>query len=169
MSDAEEREDREILMEIKGLMIDPATNHPIVILRDDEGDRFLPIWIGIFEASAIQMKLEAVRTERPMTHDLLASVFAELGAEVRRIRVSDLRENTFYAEIEAVNAAGETVLIDSRPSDALALSLRVGAPIWVSEDVLERARNSAQPAADEEKLREWFAGLDPDDLGKYTM
>ncbi|MEM1249929.1 MAG: bifunctional nuclease family protein [Acidobacteriota bacterium] len=169
MSEAEEQEDREILMEIKGLMIDPATNHPIVILRDDEGDRFLPIWIGIFEASAIQMRLESVQTERPMTHDLLGSVFSELGAEVRRIRVCDLRENTFFAEIEVETEHGEIVRIDSRPSDAMALALRVGAPVWVKENVLERARSSAQPAADEEKLREWFAGLDPDDLGKYTM
>lgn len=155
-------------MEIKGLMIDPATNHPIVILRDDAGDRFLPIWIGIFEAGAIQMKLEGVKAERPMTHDLLAKVIGELGGEARRVVIRDLVENTFFAWIEVDTAAGPQQ-IDSRPSDALALALRLELPIFVREEVLEQARSSAQPAADEEKLREWFDGLDPDDLGKYTM
>ena len=161
-------EQREVEMEVKGLMIDPATNHPIVILRDEEGDRFLPIWIGIFEAGAIQMKLEGVETERPMTHDLLTSVFREMGGEVSRITICDLQDNTFFASIR-VQLGDRRVEIDSRPSDALALALRVDVPIFVREDVIERARSSTKPAADEEKLREWFEGLDPDDLGKYTM
>ncbi len=155
-------------MEVKGLMVDPATNHPIVILRDEAGDRFLPIWIGIFEAGAIQMKLEGMSSERPMTHDLLRAVFGELGGRVVRITICDLRENTFFASIR-VEQDGAVREIDARPSDALALALRAEVPVFVSEEVLERARTSDQPAADEAKLREWFEGLDPDDMGKYTM
>ena len=114
------------------------------------------------------MKLEDVKAKRPMTHDLLASLIDELGGEARRVVIRDLIENTFFAWIEIETSTGSHQ-IDSRPSDALALALRLELPIFVREDVLERARNSAQPAADEEQLREWFDGLDPDDFGKYTM
>ena len=157
-------------MTIKGLMIDPSSNHPIVILRNEERDVFLPIWIGVFEASAIQLELEGIEPERPMTHDLLASTFEALGAKIERIVVSDLKENTFFASI-VVHQAGESREIDSRPSDALALALRVGAPVYVSEDVLSRARTAgpSSDATDEERLKEWFEGLGEEDLGKYTM
>src|SRR4026209_2076762 len=119
-----------IEMQIKGLMMDPVTGMPIVILRDAENQRVLPIWVGPVEANAIALQIENVAPPRPMTHDLLRNVLIELGATLKRVIVSDLRENTFYAYLE-LDRAGETILIDSRPSDAIALSLRTKAPVFV--------------------------------------
>ena len=157
-------------MSIKGLMVDPVTNTPIVILRDKEGQRVLPIWVGIFEANAIALQIENVSTPRPMTHDLLRNVIHDLKASVQKIVVCDLQENTFYALIHLL-VKGETVAIDARPSDAIALALRTRAPIFVEDTVLDNAKtvDSAPEKTDADRLHKWLESLDPDDLGKYKM
>src|ERR1700757_4099596 len=160
----------QIEMSIKGLMVDPITNTPIVILRDQEGQRVLPIWVGIFEANAIALQIENISTPRPMTHDLLRNVIQDLNATVQKIVVCDLQENTFYALIYlALN--GDTVTIDARPSDAIALALRTRAPIFVEETVIDNAKpfDFATEKPDAERLHKWLESLDPEDLGKYKM
>jgi bifunctional DNase/RNase len=160
----------QIEMSIKGLMVDPITNTPIVILRDKDGQRVLPIWVGIFEANAIALQIENVTTPRPMTHDLLRNVIQDLKATVQKIVVCDLQENTFYALIYlALN--GDVLTIDARPSDAIALALRTRAPIFVEEAVIDNAKpfDVAVDKPDEERLHKWLESLDPDDLGKYKM
>ena len=160
----------QIEMVIKGLMVDPVTNTPIVILRDKEGQRVLPIWVGVFEANAIALQIENVATPRPMTHDLLRNVIYDLKADIQKIVVCDLKDNTFYALLYlAVN--GEVVAIDARPSDAIALALRVRAPIFVDEKVIANAKTSdlGPDKADSEQLQKWLEGLDPEELGKYKM
>lgn len=160
----------QIEMTIKGLMVDPVTNMPIVLLRDSGGERVLPIWVGVFEANAIALQIENVATPRPMTHDLLRNIITDLKGSVERIVVTDLKENTFYALIY-LRVAGELVAVDARPSDAIALALRTKAPIYVEEVVIEHARSSdASPdRADADKLQKWLESLSPDDLGKYKM
>ncbi len=160
----------QIEMTIKGLMVDPITNMPIVILRDAAGDRVLPIWVGIFEANAIALQIENVATPRPMTHDLLRNVIHDLKAAVQKIVVSDLQENTFYAVIYLAVGA-DTVAIDARPSDAIALALRTRAPIFVEESVIENAKtmDPASEKPDSDRLHKWLESLDPEDLGKYKM
>jgi bifunctional DNase/RNase len=160
----------QIEMTIKGLMVDPITNTPIVILRDQEGHRVLPIWVGIFEANAIALQIENVTTPRPMTHDLLRNVIHDLKATVERIVVCDLQDNTFYALIY-LTRAGETMAIDARPSDAIALALRTRAPIFVEESVIDNAKTTdlAPDKPDADRLHKWLESLDPDDLGKYKM
>ena len=157
-------------MTIKGLMVDPITNMPIVILRDEDGDRVLPIWVGIFEANAIALQIENVTTPRPMTHDLLRNVIADLDGSVEKIVVSDLKESTFYALIY-VRIRGELVAVDARPSDAIALALRVSAPIYVEDEVVKNARNLdfSPDKGDSERLAKWLESLDPEELGKYKM
>ncbi len=157
-------------MTIKGLMVDPITNMPIIILKDKGGDRVLPIWVGIFEANAIALQIENISTPRPMTHDLLRNVIADLNGQVDRIVVSDLKENTFYAVIY-LRVAGDTVGIDARPSDAIALALRARAPIFVEDAVIDNAKtlDPVPDRADAERLQKWLESLDPDDLGKYKM
>ena len=160
----------EIEMTIKGLMIDPITNMPIVILKDKEGSRILPIWVGIFEANAIALQIENISTPRPMTHDLLKNVLSDLEANVQKIVVCELKDNTFYAMIY-VSRNGEVIAIDSRPSDAIALALRTKAPIFVEESVVESAKGMdlTKDTTDSEKLQKWLEGLNPEDLGKYKM
>jgi bifunctional DNase/RNase len=160
----------QIEMTIKGLMVDPVTNTPIVVLRDSEGQKVLPIWVGVFEANAIAVQIENVPTPRPMTHDLLKNVIEDLHARVERIVVTDLKENTFFALIH-LTVGGEHVAIDARPSDAIALALRASAPIFVEERVIEQSRlvEPATPQAESERLHKWLESLDPDDLGKYKM
>ena len=131
----------QIEMAIKGLMVDPITNMPIVVLREVDGERVLPIWVGVFEANAIALQVENVQTPRPMTHDLLSNVIDELGAQVERIVVSDLKENTFYALLHVTSTTGP-VTIDARPSDAIALALRTGSRIFVEENVISSARSA---------------------------
>ena len=157
-------------MSIKGLMVDPVTNMPIVILHDAEGQRVLPIWMGVFEANAIALQIENVSPPRPMTHDLLRNVIHDLKADVRKIVVSDLKDNTFYAIIHLV-AQGEPVVIDARPSDAIALALRVRAPIYAEDAVIDQAKsmNITPDKADSERLQKWLEALDPEDMGKYKM
>lgn len=160
----------QIEMTIKGLMVDPDTNMPIVILRDKEGQRVLPIWVGLFEANAIALQIENVSTPRPMTHDLLRNVIADLQASVQKIVVCDLQENTFYALIYlALN--GDTVAVDARPSDAIALALRTKAPIFVEDRVIDHAKtvNVAADKNDTARLQKWLESLDPEELGKYKM
>lgn len=162
-------EDHELKMEIKGLMLDPSSNVPIVILRDEESQRFLPIWIGVFEANAIALRLEGVEPPRPMTHDLLRNSLATLGAEVQKVVINELRDTTFYALIH-LQRNGEALTLDARPSDAIALAVRVEAPIFAMHSVLESAQASDVPdASDEERLKKWLEELSPEDLGKYTM
>ena len=159
-----------IEMTIKGLMVDPITNMPIVVLKDTQGERVLPIWVGIFEANAIALQIENIATPRPMTHDLLRNVINDLDGQVVRVVVSDLKENTFYAVIH-LTVRGEAVAIDARPSDAIALALRTRSPILVDETVIDTAKTidftSERPDAD--RLQKWLESLDPDDLGKYKM
>jgi bifunctional DNase/RNase len=159
-----------IEMTIKGLMIDPITNMPIVMLKDVQGTRMLPIWVGIPEANAIAMQMENVATQRPMTHDLLRNVIRDLDGTVERVVVSDLRDNTFYAIIH-LSVRGERVAIDARPSDAIALALRAGAPILVEETVIDNAKSGDLPY-DREDAKHWkkvLEDLDPEELGKYKM
>jgi bifunctional DNase/RNase len=160
----------QIEMTIKGLMVDPVTNMPIVILRDQEGQRVLPIWVGIFEANAIALQIENVPTARPMTHDLLRNVISDLKGSVQKIVVCDLQDNTFYALIY-VSLGGDTLAIDARPSDAIALALRARAPIFVEDSVIDNAKTVDLSAdkADSDRLHKWLESLDPDDLGKYKM
>jgi uncharacterized protein len=160
----------QIEMTIKGLMVDPITNMPIIILRDKEGQKVLPIWVGIFEANAIALQIENISTPRPMTHDLLRNVIEDLKASVEKIVVCDLQENTFYALIY-LSVHGETVAIDARPSDAIALALRTQAPIFVEDDVIDHAKtvDISAEQADSERLQKWLESLDPEDLGKYKM
>ena len=160
----------QIEMTIKGLMVDPITNTPIVVLRDEDGQRVLPIWVGIFEANAIALQIENVTTPRPMTHDLLRNVIQDLNATVDRIVVSDVQDTTYYALIY-LTRGGETLAIDARPSDAIALALRTRAPIFVEDSVIEHAKtiDFTPDKPDTERLHKWLESLDPEDLGKYKM
>ena len=159
-----------IEMTIKGLMVDPITNMPIVILKDKDGDRVLPIWVGIFEANAIALQIENIATPRPMTHDLLRNIITDLDGQVDRVVVSDLKDNTFFAIIH-LTVKGEAVVVDARPSDAIALALRTRAPILVEETVIDTAKtiDFASERADSDRLQKWLESLDPDDMGKYKM
>jgi uncharacterized protein len=159
-----------IEMTIKGLMVDPITNMPIVILKDKDGDRVLPIWVGIFEANAIALQIENIATPRPMTHDLLRNVISDLNGQVDRVVVCDLKDNTFYAIIH-LTVRGERVAVDARPSDAIALALRTRSPILVEETVIDNAKtvDFTSERTDTDRLQKWLESLDPDELGKYKM
>jgi bifunctional DNase/RNase len=159
-----------IEMTIKGLMVDPITNMPIVILKDKDGERVLPIWVGIFEANAIALQIENIATPRPMTHDLLRNIITDLDGQVDRVVVSDLKDNTFFAIIY-LTVKGEAVVVDARPSDAIALALRTRAPILVDETVIDNAKtvDFSSERADSDRLQKWLESLDPDDMGKYKM
>ena len=161
----------EIPVKVSGIVVDPISNMPIVVLKDELRNRVLPIWIGIFEANAIAIELEKVKTPRPMTHDLLRNVISTLGAKVEKVVVNDLRDNTFYAVIH-LSRDGEKLEIDSRPSDAIALAVRVKAPIFVEDHVFEKAtviESTDEDLSDPEKLKEWLENLNPEDFGKYKM
>ena len=157
-------------MSIKGLMLDPVSNSPIVVLKDENEKFFLPIWVGIFEANAIALQLENISTPRPMTHDLLRNVIQDLKATVQKVVVCDLQDNTFYALIY-LSLNGDTLAVDARPSDAIALALRTRAPIFVEETVIDHAKtvDFTTEKADADRLHKWLESLDPDDLGKYKM
>jgi bifunctional DNase/RNase len=160
----------QVEMAIKGLMVDPITNMPIIILRDKDGQRVLPIWVGIFEANAIALQMENVSTPRPMTHDLLRNVIEDLKGLVTKIVISDLKDNTFYALIY-VETPADVVAIDARPSDAIALALRAQAPIYVEETVIDNAKSIdfGTEKGDSDRLQKWLESLDPEELGKYKM
>ena len=160
----------QIEMTIKGLMVDPITNTPIVVLRDEDGQRVLPIWVGIFEANAIALQMENISTPRPMTHDLLRNVIEGLSGVVAKVVIADLKDNTFYATIH-IEIRSDTVAVDARPSDAIALALRTQAPIFVEESVIDSAKgiDFGTDRADSERLQKWLESLDPEELGKYKM
>jgi hypothetical protein len=160
----------EVEVQIRGLMIDPLTNMPIVVLKDVASDRVLPIWVGIFEANAIALELEKTAMPRPMTHDLLRNVTRALNAVVQKVVVSELREDTFCAVVW-MEQEGETVAIDARPSDAIALALRWDCPIYASRVVLDNAKQVAEGPqnASGEEVRRWLENLGDDDMGRYKM
>jgi hypothetical protein len=160
----------EIEMKIRGLMMDPVTNMPIVILKDVNGNAVLPIWVGIYEANAIALEIEKVATPRPMTHDLLKNLLLGLDTRVHKVVVCDLRDDTFYALIW-LERDGQTISIDSRPSDALALALRVDCPIYVEDEVLKNSKiaNAASEKVSSEELRKWLENLNDEDIGRYKM
>jgi uncharacterized protein len=160
----------EIEMSIRGLHVDPITNMPIVFLRETGGERVLPIWIGISEANAIAQQIENVQPPRPMTHDLLKNVIDELGGRLERIVVSELKDNTFYATLQLHSDHG-TLIVDARPSDAIALALRSGARIFVEEAVIQSARSLEDPTPQPglKRVEKWLENLTDDELGKYKM
>jgi bifunctional DNase/RNase len=160
----------EVEMKIRGLMMDPVTNMPIVVLKDVGSDTVLPIWVGIYEANAIALEIEKVTTPRPMTHDLLKNLLIGLETNVRKVVVSELREDTFFAVIW-LERDGQIISVDSRPSDALALALRVDCPIYVDDEVLKSSRvaSTVSDRVSSEELRKWLEGLNDEDLGRYKM
>ena len=160
----------QIEMTIKSLMFDPDTNLPIIILRDKDGHHMLPSWMGLFEANAIASQIENVANPRPMTHDLLKNVIEDLNADIKKIVVHDLKGNTFYAFLY-LEVNGETVAVDARPSDAIALALRAGAPIFIDKKVIENAKklDLVPDKNDTEQLQQWLANLTPEEFGKYKM
>jgi bifunctional DNase/RNase len=160
----------EVEMKIRGLMMDPVTNMPIVILKDIDSDTVLPIWVGVYEANAIALEIEKVTTPRPMTHDLIKNVLVGLESQVRKVVVTELRDDTFFAVIW-VERDGRIISIDSRPSDALALALRVDCPIFVEDDVLKSSKVAASNSErlTPEDLRKMLEDLNDEDLGRYKM
>lgn len=162
----------EIEVRIRGLMMDPATNMPIVVLRDPASDSILPIWVGIFEANAIAIELEKLSAPRPMTHDLARNLIHHLNAELERVVITEIREDTFFAVLW-LRQGVDPVMVDARPSDAIALALRFDCPIYVADHVLQSARlnpnASAAEGATGEQLRGWLEGLNDEDLGRYKM
>jgi hypothetical protein len=168
----------EIEMKIRGLMIDPSANTPIVILKDVNSETLLPIWVGAYEANAIALEIEKIAPQRPMTHDLLKNVIEQMGARVHRIIITSLTDNVFYAVIE-LTMGDETIFLDSRPSDAIALALRSDSPIYVNEEVIKNSRNTVLEKGsssensfdkdDEEEEVEWPDEIDDSDMNKYKM
>ncbi|NPA49249.1 MAG: bifunctional nuclease family protein [Thermodesulfobacteria bacterium] len=172
-----------VKMKVQAIALDPVSNSPVMILREEEGERALPIWIGLLEATAIATRLENIQFSRPMTHDLMINILDHLGIKIPRIEVCDLRDNTYYALI-TLDIDGREVQIDARPSDAVALALRTGAEIWVHEQVLEKSKaleeaakteakeqegSTADQDQDKEKLKELLEKLDPSAISKYKM
>src|SRR6202045_4885220 len=155
----------EVEMTIRGLMMDPVTQMPIVILRDVSGNAVLPIWVGVYEANAIALEIEKVSTPRPMTHDLIKSLLLGLNTDLRKVVVSELKDDTFYAVIW-LDREGELISVDSRPSDALALALRLDCPIYVDESVLKNSQrsNAASDKINNEEWRRWLESLNDEDL-----
>lgn len=161
----------EIEVRIRGLMMDPATNMPIVVLKDVASDTVMPIWVGIFEANAIAIEVEKVAAPRPMTHDLTRNLIRHLNAQLERVVISELNDSTFYAVLH-LRQGEEPMLIDARPSDAIALALRADCPIYVSQEVMEAAKlntASAMEGPTGDQLRGWLEGLNDEDLGRYKM
>ena len=160
----------EVEMKIRGLMMDPVTNMPIVILKDVGGNSLLPIWVGVYEANAIALEIEKVSTPRPMTHDLIKTLLLGLNTGIRKVVVNELKDDTFYAVIW-LERNGELISVDSRPSDALALALRLDCPIFVEDDVLKSSKlhGAVSEKVNQEELRRWLENLNDEDLGRYKM
>ncbi len=161
----------DIEVRIRGLMMDPATNMPIIMLKDVGSDAVIPIWVGIFEANAIASEIEKISAPRPMTHDLARNMMRHLNSQLERVVITEIKDDTFYAVLWLCQQ-GEPVVIDARPSDAIALALRADCPIYVSEQVMQSAKlnpasSSEGPTADQ--LRGWLEGLNDEDLGRYKM
>ena len=159
-----------IEMVVESVRVHTLSTQHVVILKELDRDRYLPIWIGPWEANAIALRLQGVSPERPLTHDLFARTLVELGVELQRIVVSDLADETFRARL-VLDQRGEVKEIDARPSDAIALALRTRSPILVEESVIENARTAdfTTEPADNERLQKWLESLDPEELGKYKM
>jgi uncharacterized protein len=154
----------EIEVKIRGLMMDPGSGTPIIILKDINSETMLPIWVGAYEANAIALEIEKVSPQRPMTHDLLRNIIVEMGARVERVVVTELKDNTFFAVIVMRSSADESILVDARPSDAIALALRADCPIFVNEEVIKASRNTVSGSEEEETSgaeEEW-----PDVIGE---
>jgi hypothetical protein len=161
----------DVEVRIRGLMMDPSTNMPIVVLKEVGADGVMPIWVGLFEANAIAIEIEKLTAPRPMTHDLTRNLIHHLNGQLDRVLISELKDDTFFAQLW-LKQNGEPVVVDARPSDAIALALRFDCPIYVSEQVMEVARLNTQNAADNattEQLRGWLEGLNDEDLGRYKM
>jgi len=161
----------DIEVRIRGLMMDPATNMPIVMLKDVASESVIPIWVGIFEANAIAIEIEKVAAPRPMTHDLARNVIRHLNARLEKVVITEIKDETFHAVLW-LKQADEPVMIDARPSDAIALALRADCPIFVAEQVMQAAKlNSSGPSEGptSEQLRGWLEGLNDEDLGRYKM
>ena len=160
----------EVEMKIRGLMMDPITNMPIVVLKESSGTSVLPIWVGVYEANAIALEIEKVVTPRPMTHDLLKNVLVGLNTHVEKIVVTSIKDDTFYAVIW-IDKGGTMISVDSRPSDALALALRIDCPIFVEEEVLKNSKSQTggQERINNEEVKRWLENLNDEDLGKYKM
>lgn len=161
----------DIEVRIRGLMMDPATNMPIVVLKDVASDTVMPIWVGIFEANAIAIEIEKVAAPRPMTHDMTRNLIRNLNAELERVVITELKEDTFFAVLW-LRQGEDALTIDARPSDAIALALRADCPIYVSEEVMRAAKlNTSGPpeGPTAEQLRGWLEGLNDEDLGRYKM
>jgi len=162
-------------MKVRGLALDPLSNMPIIILKDEEDTRSLPIWVGIFEANAIALELEKIATPRPMTHDLIKNILEAVEARVTKVVVTDLKENTFYAVLH-LQIGEREYTVDSRPSDAIALALRVAAPIYVDEEVVRKAKTlevatkEAEPVKtdDPDRVKEWLGSIKPEDFEKFN-
>src|SRR5579864_7579188 len=160
----------EVEMKIRGLMMDPMTNMPIVVLKDVGSETVLPIWVGVYEANAIALEIEKVSTPRPMTHDLIKNLLVGLDTRVHKVVVSELREDTFYAVIW-MERDGHIISVDSRPSDALALALRLDCPIFVDDEVLKNSKlaSTINERVSSDELRKWLESLNDEDLGRYKM
>jgi bifunctional DNase/RNase len=161
----------DIEVRIRGLMMDPATNMPIIMLKDVSSDSVLPIWVGIFEANAIASEIEKISAPRPMTHDLTRNMMRHLNAELERVVITEIKDDTFYAVLW-LRQNDEPVVLDARPSDAIALALRADCPIYVAEQVMQSAKLNAGSQAEgptADQLRGWLEGLNDEDLGRYKM
>jgi bifunctional DNase/RNase len=161
----------DIEVRIRGLVMDPATNMPIVVLKDVASDAVMPIWVGIFEANAIAIEIEKMAAPRPMTHDLTRNLMRYLNTTLERIVITEVKEDTFYA-VMWLRQGNEAVVVDARPSDAIALALRADCPIFVAEQVMQSAKLNTTGPADgptAEQLRGWLEGLNDEDLGHYKM
>jgi bifunctional DNase/RNase len=161
----------DIEVRIRGLMMDPSTNMPIVVLKDVASDTVMPIWVGIFEANAIAIEIEKLSAPRPMTHDLTRNLIGYLNATLERVVITEIKDDTFYAALW-LRQDGQQVMVDARPSDAIALALRTDCPIYVAEEVMQTAKlkTSGPPEGPTaEQLRNWLEGLNDEDLGRYKM
>jgi bifunctional DNase/RNase len=161
----------DIEVRIRGLMMDPSTNMPIVVLKDVKSEAVMPIWVGIFEANAIALEIEKMAAARPMTHDLTRNLVRHLNGQLEKVVITELKEDTFYA-ILCLKQGDEPIAVDARPSDAIALALRADCPIFVAEKVMEAAKlNTSGPpeGPTAEQLRGWLEGLNDEDLGRYKM
>ncbi len=160
----------EVSLILKGVAFDTITNSPIVLLKDSKAERYLPIWIGLFEAQAIALKMDNITTPRPMTHDLLNNILKDLGAVVEKIVICDIKDNTYYAEIY-LNLDGKKFVIDSRPSDAIALAVRCNCQIFANEEIMQKAKffDMTSEGDELEQLKKWLEEVDPEALSKYKM
>jgi bifunctional DNase/RNase len=161
----------DIEVRIRGLMMDPSTNMPIVVLKDVASDTVMPIWVGIFEANAIAIEIEKMAAPRPMTHDLTRNLIRHLNSQLDKVVINELKDDTFFATLW-LTQDNEPITIDARPSDAIALALRADCPIYVAEEVMQSAKlNTSGPpeGPTAEQLRGWLEGLNDEDMGRYKM